>query len=52
VDAVVTATFLVLVLLVVFTCARAWWQLLAGRRTADLREEPYVAVGAAPMGAK
>ncbi len=43
VDAAVTALFLVLVALVVAVNARLWWQLLAGRRAADLREEPYVA---------
>jgi hypothetical protein len=24
--------------------ARVWWQLLAGKRAVELREEPYVAV--------
>ena len=50
IDAAVTGTFLVLVLLVVAANARVWWQLLAGRRTADLREEAYVplAPAAAP----
>jgi carbon starvation protein len=42
VDAIVTATFLVLVSIVVIANARAWWQLLSGRRTAELREDPYV----------
>ena len=46
VNAAVTGIFLVLVAIVFLTCARAWWQLLAGRRTADLHEEPYVAVSA------
>ncbi len=46
VDAAVTAIFLVLVAIVVFANARAWWQLLTGRRPARLHEEPYVAVGA------
>ncbi|QYM79042.1 carbon starvation protein A [Horticoccus luteus] len=45
VNAAVTGTFLVLVALVVLTCARVWWQLLSGRRAPVLREEPYVAVG-------
>ena len=44
VNAVVTGAFLVLVATVVITCARVWWQLLAGKRAADLHEEPYVAV--------
>jgi carbon starvation protein len=44
VNAVVTGAFLVLVATVVITCARVWWQLLAGRRAPDLHEEPYVAV--------
>jgi carbon starvation protein len=43
VDAAVTGTFLVLVAVVVLANARAWWQLLAGRRAAALHEEPYVA---------
>jgi carbon starvation protein len=42
VNTAVTASFLVLVVLVVLACARVWVQLLSGRRTADLREEPYV----------
>ncbi len=42
VNTAVTGTFLVLVVLVVLACARVWVQLLRGRRTADLREEPYV----------
>ncbi len=42
VNTAVTASFLVLVVLVVLACARVWVQLLRGRRTADLREEPYV----------
>ncbi|MBK8856897.1 MAG: carbon starvation protein A [Opitutaceae bacterium] len=44
VNAFVTGTFLVLVATVVITCARVWWQLLAGKRAPDLHEEPYVAV--------
>lgn len=44
VNAVVTGAFLVLVATVVITCARVWWQLLSGKRAADLHEEPYVAV--------
>jgi carbon starvation protein len=43
VDAVVTAAFLVLVTIVVIANARVWWQLLSGKRTAQLHEEPYVA---------
>ncbi|HEY4301185.1 MAG TPA: carbon starvation CstA family protein [Candidatus Didemnitutus sp.] len=46
-NATVTAVFLLLVILVVLSCARVWYQLLAGKRAADLHEEPYVAVGAA-----
>ena len=37
-----TGVFLGFVVLVVLACARVWLQLLAGRRAADLREEPYV----------
>ncbi len=42
IDAAVTGTFMVLVLLVVAANARVWWQLLAGRRPAVLHEEAYV----------
>src|SRR5882757_3287127 len=42
VNAAVTGVFLVFVVLVVLACARVWWLLLAGRRAADLHEEPYV----------
>jgi len=42
VNAAVTGTFLVLVVLVVAACARGWVQLLSGRRAAELHEEPYV----------
>ena len=48
VDATVTAVFLILVATVVAANARAWWQLLAGQRPADLREEPFVPVSAEP----
>jgi carbon starvation protein len=44
VDAAVTGLFLLLVAVVVLANARVWWQLLAGRRAAELHEEPYVAV--------
>jgi carbon starvation protein len=44
VDAAVTGIFLVLVAVVVVANARVWWQLLSGKRAADLHEEPYVAV--------
>jgi carbon starvation protein len=47
VDAAVTGLFLVLVALVVVANARVWWQLLAGRRAPDLREEEYVAANPA-----
>ena len=46
VDVVVTAVFLILVTIVVIASARIWWQLLSGKRSAPLREEPYVAVAA------
>ncbi|HVU16894.1 MAG TPA: carbon starvation CstA family protein [Candidatus Didemnitutus sp.] len=49
-NATVTAVFLLLVILVVLSCARVWYQLLAGKRTADLHEEPYVAVTPAKAG--
>jgi len=43
----VTGTFLVLVALVVLSSVRTWVALLAGRRAADLREEPYVLLSTA-----
>ncbi|HNC22665.1 MAG TPA: carbon starvation CstA family protein [Opitutaceae bacterium] len=46
VNAAVTGVFLLLVAVVVVTCARSWWQLLAGRRAPVLHEEPYVPVTA------
>ena len=46
VDAAITAVFLVLVAVVVFANARLWWQLLSGKRTSPLHEEPYVSAGA------
>ena len=49
VNAAVTGVFLLLVILIVFACARVWWQLLAGRRAANLREEPYVPLAAAAV---
>jgi carbon starvation protein len=49
VDAVVTGTFLVLVLIVVAANARVWWQLLAGRSEARLREADYVRLNPAPV---
>jgi carbon starvation protein len=47
VDAAVTGLFLVLVALVVLANARVWWQLLAGNRAPDMREEAYVAANPA-----
>ena len=52
VNAAVTGAFLVLVAVVFLTCARVWWQLLAGKRAADLHEEPYVAVAAIQQPAR
>ncbi len=49
IDAAVTGAFLALVLIVVAANARVWWQLLAGRRQADLREEAYVPLAAATV---
>jgi carbon starvation protein len=42
IDAAVTGLFLVLVVLVVLSCARVWVQLLTGRSAVVLHEEPYV----------
>jgi carbon starvation protein len=47
VNTAVTGTFLVLVLIVVAANARAWWQLLSGRRPVELREEAYVPLATA-----
>jgi carbon starvation protein len=44
IDAAVTGAFMLLVLVVVSASARVWWQLLAGKRAPELREEPYVAL--------
>jgi len=38
----VTAAFLILVLLVVLSCARVWWQLLVQGKSIPLREEPPI----------
>lgn len=46
VNAAVTASFLVLVLLIVFSSARVWWLLLVNRRSIPLREDPIVAASA------
>jgi carbon starvation protein len=45
VNAIVTGTFLVLVAVVVIANARVWWQLLAGKRAPELREDTYVTLG-------
>ncbi|MBI2496747.1 MAG: carbon starvation protein A [Opitutae bacterium] len=47
VDAAVTGAFMILVLIVVTASVRVWWQLLAGRRAPNLREEPYVPLAGA-----
>ena len=49
IDAAVTGAFMVLVLIVVAASARVWWQLLAGQRPADLREEPYLPLVGVPF---
>jgi carbon starvation protein len=46
IDVAVTGAFMVLVLIIVAASARVWWQLLSGRRPAELHEEPYVALPA------
>lgn len=43
IDAGVTGAFLILVAVVVAANARLWWQLLAGKASAELHEEAYVA---------
>jgi carbon starvation protein len=47
IDAAVTGAFMILVLIVVAASARVWWQLLAGKRAANLHEEPYVPLAGA-----
>ena len=47
VNAVVTASFLILVILIVAANARVWFQLLTAKKTRPLQEEPYVAL---PVG--
>lgn len=42
VDAIVTAVFLVLVGVIVAGNARVWWQLLTGKKSIGLSEEPYL----------
>ncbi len=51
VDAAVTGLFLLLVAITVLANARVWWQLLAGRTSPRLREDPYVTadVATAPL---
>jgi carbon starvation protein len=50
IDAGVTGIFLTLVLTVVVASGFSWWQLLAGRREANLREAPYVPLTGASVG--
>ncbi len=47
VNAIVTASFLILVILIVAANARVWWQLLVEKKSKPLQEEPYVAL---PVG--
>lgn len=47
INAAVTGAFLVLVLLLVASCAYVWWQLLAGKKTSPIREEPYTVLALA-----
>lgn len=44
VNAVVTAAFLVLVLLVVISCARVWWRLIVRKEVIPLQEEPALSI--------
>jgi len=46
VNAAVTATFLILVILIVGANARVWWQLLVTRKRLPLQEEPCIALPA------
>ena len=47
VNAAVTASFLLLVVLIVLSSARVWFRIMAGRPTIPLQEDPFVA---APAG--
>jgi carbon starvation protein len=47
VNTAVTASFLILVLLIVGASARTWWLMLARKQTIPLREEPRSALAAA-----
>jgi carbon starvation protein len=49
VNAAVTGVFLLLVILIVGSCARVWVRVLTGQSTASLREEPYVALAGASV---
>jgi len=42
IDAAVAGLFLVFVAVIVTGCARDWYRLLTGRKTAELHECPYV----------
>ena len=44
VNSVVTASFLVLVILIVGANARVWWRLVVAKMSHPLREEPFVAL--------
>ncbi len=46
VNSVVTATFLVLVILIVSANARVWWRILASKPVRPLQEEPFVTLPA------
>jgi carbon starvation protein len=49
-DAVVAASFLVLVLLIVLGSANQWWQLIRGTKPVVLRESEFVSIDAATSG--
>lgn len=42
IDAFITGLFLIFVAIIVIGCAREWWLLLSGKRTAQLHESPKV----------
>jgi len=44
VDAFVTGGFMLLVLLLVGSCGRVWWQLLARKTAPEFCEEPYTSL--------
>lgn len=51
IDAVVTGVFLILVMLIIFSCGRLCWQILTGRKKAVNHEDAFVPLPAASPSA-